>query len=208
MLNRKIEPEAWPAFFDDLSKRLRRGAARPFARLRVVVPERAGTQDVAHWLRLDGISYDRRDGALYLMFDELTHRAARPEVVWAAVDRSGEVEELLILREGGYRASVELSAYRFPYDAGRPSPVRAGVFRAAKAWWDRRARRSDARRRVPGSGREPYSWPLLEEPAEAAPVAPASHLAPAEAGGGLVPSIPFVATCSHVRERYGAETPG
>lgn len=113
MLNSKVAPRRWQAFFDRLSKALWSQRSPKYVRLRRVIPGKVGTYDAAHWLPLVGITYDARDGALYIMLDGLTHRVHQPGEIWASVTADGTYRAFLVLCRDGSKVSVEMSDHQF-----------------------------------------------------------------------------------------------
>ncbi len=109
MLNRKLHPERWSLFFDRLSKELQAGGQKKYAKLRLILPEREGALDMAHWLPLIGITYDPKDHVLYVRLESLTHRINQPWVIWASVDAEKEVNMFLLLCHDGSRVFIELN---------------------------------------------------------------------------------------------------
>lgn len=206
MLNRRLRPEAWQAYFDALSKQLREGKRKAFATLHAVVPEMTGTHVATRGMPLRGLTYDPGEQALYLAFDGLTRRIARPKAIWGAAGPNGDINAYLILGSDGSRHTLELRSDPAPHEAEAPVPAN-GFGNAVRSWWLRvRRRRPDRPRRPHGGGVKPHVWPS-QEPVPEAPVAEQAvltldDLEPLPAPG------PLRETCQHVRETFRASTPG
>ena len=128
MLNRKIHPDTWQVFFDNLSKDLKASGQEKYVLLRLVIPGLTGTQDMAHGLSLIGITYEAKAKVLFVFLDGLTHQVDQPDVVWASVDRAGNFDAFVVLCHDGSKVTIDLSTHRFPYDARVYRPARRNWF--------------------------------------------------------------------------------
>jgi hypothetical protein len=114
MLNRKLRPDAWQVFFDDLSKEFQQDRVQRYVLLRVTAPELVGSRDVAPWLEFEQISYDPATRIMHVLLDGFNHRIEDPVTIWTAVKADGNVERLVVIRRDGCKDYIEFSKYSLP----------------------------------------------------------------------------------------------
>lgn len=162
MLNRKIYREKWQKFFDRLSKNFRTDGEKKYVNLRLFMPEKAGTMDLARWLPLYGITYDPKEDILHVILEGITHRA-RPLVIWASADPDGNYERFLVLCRDGSRVSISLSDYAFPRETLPYDDPFAKSREKARVFWNELRRFIKIRRGNDIERREDRQWPPVTE---------------------------------------------
>ncbi len=103
---RKLEKEAWEAFFDRFSREMIRNKRVDYAEIQVLSPE-IGTQPETKWLPLIGITYDPKDDLLEIAVENLDHLIYHPVEIYVD-EQDGRINSLSITQKNGRKEIVEL----------------------------------------------------------------------------------------------------
>lgn len=122
MLNRKLHPDEWQDFFDNLTEEFQQDRNQRHVKIRVFTPEWAGARDLASWLEFEQLSYDPATYTLHVLLDGFDYQIDEPNIIWAAVKADGSVERLTVIRRDGSKDYIEFSTYRHPHYSATHGP--------------------------------------------------------------------------------------
>lgn len=107
MAVKKIEKEEWQSFFDNFSKKYLKDEQPEYAEIRVLSNE-SGAQAETGWVPLEGITYNPKDGMLYIKVEELNRMIWNPREIYVDEDEEGWIESFEIIESDDTRDIVQI----------------------------------------------------------------------------------------------------
>lgn len=108
MLDTRIDPRTWPAFFDGLLDETPDHAS---ADVRVVRDGEVEGEEEEAWTRFLGATYEPRTDTLTVALDGLDHRITDLREVWAEHGPGGHVHRVVVLGPEGARDEVTFRSW-------------------------------------------------------------------------------------------------
>jgi hypothetical protein len=107
MAIRTIHREEWAQYFDDFSKKIKKGKRKDYVEIRILTPE-SGDQVEAKWMPLRGITYDTKSDSLFVSVDRLNHQIAHPRYINVDEDEKGYISSLEVAGDNDERDILEI----------------------------------------------------------------------------------------------------
>lgn len=104
---KKLPKDEWASYFDTFSKKFLRDLNPEDARIEVISPD-IGAQEQVNHVRVQGITYDRKDNVFEIAVKHLDHLVYNPKEIWVEEEENGFVNTIEIVRDDGTREIIEL----------------------------------------------------------------------------------------------------
>lgn len=104
---KKLPKEDWAPYFDAFTKKFLRDTNPEIADIRVLSPD-LGAQEQTKHVRLQGITYDRKDNVFEVMLHRLDHLVFNPKEIWVTEEENGFISSIEVVRDDDTREIIEL----------------------------------------------------------------------------------------------------
>lgn len=97
---KQLPREKWQGYFDAFTKQYLRDELPEDAEIQVISPE-IGDQEQARNIRLQGVTYDRKDNVLQILLENYDHLIYRPQEIRVEEGDDGFIRQMEVKREDG-----------------------------------------------------------------------------------------------------------